>query len=309
MKEELRTAIEMVKTQVLKEAAQMRHINKVIPVTGERVDLSVGDREINIVYYKANRENAPLILGFHGGGFLFGGNAMNDGLWKAVSDKLGVNVASVEYRKSPQYQYQAALEDAYDAAVYLKNNAEKFSHNPEKISVMGCSAGATLAATVCLYAKQKEEISFENQILMYPFLDSFTDPMSKGEGSLGGPMMYVFNELHCKPEEAKLSLVSPVFAAKEELKGLPRAILCMADKDSLKAEGYQYAKMLEDAGVEVFKTEYKDMPHGFFESGFGEISEGEMAFLGEEVTAMIKEGIIAEVSGKALVFVSENIKG
>ena len=95
---------EKVKAQVLKEAKMMREMNRKIPVSGERIDLPAGDRDVNIVYFRAKRENAPLILGFHGGGFLFGGNAMNDAMWSAVRDALDVNVASVEYRKSPDYQ-------------------------------------------------------------------------------------------------------------------------------------------------------------------------------------------------------------
>lgn len=294
---------ELVKAKILEEAALMRRINREIPVTGERVDLNVGDRTINVVYYKAEKENAPLVLGFHGGGYLFGGNAMNDAMWSAVRDSLGANVASVEYRKSPDYQYRAALDDAYDAAIYLKEHAADFGHDPAHISVMGCSAGASLAATVAIDASKRGGIEFDRQILMYPFLDAATDPDSKGEGSLQGSVMYIFNELHCTPEEARLPEVSPVFATREECEGLPEAIFCMADNDNLKHEGFRYAQMLEDAGVTVHTSQYERMPHGFFESGFGKISEGEMAFLGEEVLAMIKSGEIARASGEALEFV------
>lgn len=294
---------EKVKKQVLAEAKMMREMNKKIPVSGERIDLPVGGRNVNIVYFRAKREYAPLILGFHGGGFLFGGNAMNDAMWSAVRDALDVNVASVEYRKSPDYQYQAALDDAYDAAVYMRDHAGEFEFDAENISVMGCSAGANLAATVCIYAKKKGNISFKKQILMYPFLDAATDPDSKGAGSLGGPVMYIFNELHCTPEEAKLPVVSPVFAVLEELQGLPEAIFALAENDSLKHEGYEYAKMLEQAGVPVSLREYAKMPHGFFESGFGKISPEEMSFLGEEVLALVQNGEIARVSEEALSFV------
>lgn len=303
MKKEL---YEKVKEQVLGEAAMMRMINQRIPVTGERMDLSVKDRKINIVLYRVQKENAPLVLGFHGGGFLFGGNAMNDAQWSAVRDRLECNVASVEYRKSPDYGWREALEDAYDAAVYLKEHAGNFSFDPEHISVMGCSAGACLAATLCIYAKKKGGILFRNQILMYPFLDAATDPDSKGEGSLEGPVMYIFNDLHCTPEEAVLPEVSPVFAKKEELEGLPHAIFCMADHDNLKQEGYHYAEMLKNAGVSTAVTECKGMPHGFFESGFGEISKEEMNFLGDNVKALIRSGEIARVSAAALEFVAEN---
>lgn len=302
-----REIIEAVKEQVIKEAAQMRIINRKIPVTGERINLPLGDRIVNIVYYRAMEKNAPLLLGFHGGGFLFGGNAMNDAMWAAVRDILKMNVASVEYRKSPEYQYQEAVDDAYDTALYMKKHWKSFGFNPDKISVMGCSAGANLATALCIYAKPKKELTFEYQILMYPFLDSFTDPDSKGKGSLEGPIMHVFNELHSSPEDARKSVVSPVFAEEAELRELPHAVLCMADNDNLKSEGYKYAAMLKKAGVKTDVYQCQGMPHGFFESGFGSISEEEMQFLGEDVKEMIRNGSIAKASRDAIAFVARNV--
>ena len=104
-----REVIEQVKEAVCKEAAEMRRINKIVPV----------------VFYPSEKEHAPLILGFHGGGFLFGGCAMNDAMWSETGAQLGAAVASVEYRKSPDYQWREALADAYDAAVYFQNNGEE----------------------------------------------------------------------------------------------------------------------------------------------------------------------------------------
>ena len=184
-----REVIEQVKEAVCKEAAEMRRINKIVPVTGKRLQITKPDRQIDVVFYPSEKEHAPLILGFHGGGFLFGGCAMNDAMWSETGAQLGAAVASVEYRKSPDYQWREALADAYDAAVYFQNNAEKYGINKNDISVMGCSAGANLAASVCLYANQQKNHLFQRQILMYPFLDSATDPDSKGKGSLEGPIM------------------------------------------------------------------------------------------------------------------------
>ncbi len=301
-----REVIEQVKKAVCKEAAEMRRINKIVPVTGKRLQIVQPDREIDVVFYPSEKEHAPLILGFHGGGFLFGGCAMNDAMWSETGAQLGAAVASVEYRKSPDYQWRDALADAYDAAVYFQNHAEEYGIDKNDISVMGCSAGANLAASVCLYAKQQGKNLFRRQILMYPFLDNATDPDSKGKGSLEGPIMYVFNELHCKPEEAAWPVVSPVFAEKEELKGLPRAIICYADNDCLKAEGQKYAKMLRNAGVGVDDMVTAGMPHGFYESGFGKISVEEMDFLGDDVKEMIRNGKIAQASQECLEFIKEH---
>ncbi|MCI8281256.1 MAG: alpha/beta hydrolase [Lachnospiraceae bacterium] len=300
---------QQLKHQVIEEAKEMRRINRVIPVTGKRYDLDVGDRKINVVFYPASRKNAPLLLGFHGGGFLFGGNAMDDVMWSAIRDRLDMNVASVEYRKSPEYQYRAALDDAYDAAVYLYHHADAFGFDRERMSVMGCSAGACLAATLCIYAKQKGGVTFEHQVLLYPFLDAATNPDEKGKGSLTGPVMHIFNELHCRPEEAKDAVVSPVYASGKEVAGLPHGILVMADMDNLKQEGFRYAGMLEQAGVKTDVMLSSGMPHGFFELGFDDRKEGEMAFLPEEEKELIRSGEIARAAGEALEFVAERLVG
>lgn len=301
-----REVIEQVKEAVCKETLEMRQINKIISVTGKRLQISLSDRQIDMVFYPAEKEHAPLILGFHGGGFLFGGCAMNDAMWSETGAQLGAAVASVEYRKSSDYQWRDALADAYDAAVYFQEHAEEYGIDKNDISVMGCSAGANLAASVCLYAKQHGKNLFQRQILMYPFLDCATDPDSKGKGSLEGPIMYVFNELHCKPEEVALPLVSPVFAKKEELEGLPRAIICYADNDNLKAEGQKYAKMLQNAGVVVNDMLAVGMPHGFYDHGFGKISVDEINYMGDAEKELIRNGKIAQASQECLAFIKEH---
>ncbi len=299
---------ENLKVQILKEAAVMRQINQNVPVSGERIELPAEGRTIPIVLYRVPEGDAPLVIGFHGGGYLFGGNALDDAMWKTVSIRLHCNLASVEYRKSPEYRWREALEDAYDAAVYLKDHAEAFGFSPEHISVMGGSAGAGLAASLCIYAKKKGGIRFENQILMYPFLDLATDPDSKGKAEYNDPIFYIFNELHCTPEEAVLPEVSPVFAKSEELEGLPHAIFCIADRDNLKYEGYRYAEMLKQAGITVEIKEFREMPHGFFEFGMGQKTEEDIQFLAEEAQELIRNGKMQENAQAALGFVAEHFR-
>lgn len=118
MDEAMRNMVETMKEEILGSIGEMRTANKMVPVSGKRYGLPLPGREINMVYYPARRQNAPLILGFHGGGFLFGGCALDDAMWKAMRDRLDVNIASIDYRKTPEYRYPAPVEDAYDSAVY-----------------------------------------------------------------------------------------------------------------------------------------------------------------------------------------------
>lgn len=149
---------------------------------------------------------------------------------------------------------------------------------------------------------------FAGQILLYPFLDTDTDPIAKGRGSLEGPIMQVFNELHCRPEETKNPLVSPVFADRDLLAGQPSAIFVLAEADNLRAEGQLYARKLQEAGVKVDLMVSEGMPHGFFESGFGKISEEEMNFLGEDVKAKVRSGEVHEKSVEALEFIKGKLR-
>ncbi len=165
------------------------------------------------------------------------------------------------------------------------------------------------AAVLCLYAKRQGNAGICRQILMYPFLDTATDPDAKGPGSLAGPIRYLFNDWFC-PDESKRAdpLVSPVFASREDLTGLPPAIFCLADVDSLKAEGYRYTELLKDAGVSVSATMMPDMPHGFFEYGFGEVNPESMGFLDQPTQQLILSGAVAGAAQQALAFVKAHLE-
>lgn len=298
----MREAIEHIKEQVSKEAQKMELINQHVSVSGTRYNLPLKDRDIEMVYYSANRENAPLLIGFHGGGFLFGGCAMDDCMWDMLSKELEVNVASIGYRKTPKYRYPCALEDAYDAYIYLKENSQKFGFDEMHISTFGSSAGANLATSLCILAKERGTLSFDYQILNYPFIDLATNPIDKGEGTLAAPIMMVFNELYCNTEETKLPTVSPLYATKQQLSGLPKTIIRMAENDNLRREGEIYTQHLREAGVEVIESLAEGMPHGYFEYGFGCARE----FLPEEVIKLIDTGDIGREARNCLEFIKVN---
>ena len=298
---------EEMKNKFLGMASFMQKLNETVRVSGKRFSIPAEGREIGVVYYPAETAHAPLVLGFHGGGFLFGGNALNDDMWSAVSESLGVNVASIGYRKSPDHQYRDALEDVLETVRYFRSRAEEYGFDPERIAAMGCSAGANLAATYCIYAKKKGEPPIWKQILLYPVTDMYTDPAEKGDGTLAQPLQYLFNDLHVSPQEAKRSDVSPYFAAAEDLEGLPDAFICAAENDSLKAETEEYVQKLRDAGVHVTYHTAEDMPHGFFEAGFGEISDAEIEILGPEIGKVARDGLAAETSRKVLRKLKEEI--
>ncbi len=314
MTRELRKLIDAVKEEMMKNAHGMRAANKLVGVSGERHKLPLEGREVEIVLYPALNDDGskmegkqPLIAGYHGGGFVFGGCALDDDMWVAVSKTLHVNVASIGYRLSPDYKWKETFLDSYEALLYLKEHAEEFGFDGDHISVMGQSAGGNLSAAVSIWANLKQSIKLDNTILVYPFLDVYTDPDSKGGGSLTGPMTYAMNELHCDFEDTLNPLVSPVFAEVSMLKGLPNTILDYSEDDNLRFEGMKYAEKLKEAGVPVHENLSEGMPHGFFESGFKTPTEFEMKnLLGEKGEQIVADGSLARKSQEALDFINEH---
>lgn len=303
--EQMREIVDYIKADMLKNVPQMRMLENVVHVSGTRYTIPLEGRELGIVYYEADTPNAPLILGFHGGGFLFGGASLDDAMWSAVAKKLNANVASVGYRMTPDFMWPVPIEDAYDTAVYMKDHAAEYGFDPNHISVMGSSAGGNIAAAVAMYAKDHGNVAFDYQILVYPEVDCATDPAAKPKGSLDIPMFYVFNELYVRPEDAAHKYCSPIMATEEDVKQLPIAIICLAENDALMPEGKAYGEKLAAAGNTVYMDiPEPDMPHGYFEYGFGG-AEGQ-DFLDDAVKAKIADGSIGRSAVHSLEFIFSN---
>lgn len=314
MEREFRKLIDAAKEEMSKQAHGISAANKLVQVSGTRHKLPLSGREVEIVLYPPRKEDGslieekrPLIVGYHGGGFVFGGGALDDEMWKAVSSALGVYIASVDYRKAPENKWKATLDDAYEAAVYLSAHAEEFGIDGEHISVMGQSAGGNLAAAVSLLVNKEKTMKLDNVILIYPFLDVHTDPNSKGEGSLMGPATYAMNELHCDFEDTLNPLVSPVYAEEDMLKGLPNTIIDYSEDDNLRHEAKKYAENLKKAGVPVHEITSEGMPHGYFECGFKTPTELEInLLLGKNGPQLAESGALHEKAEECLNFIKEN---
>jgi len=303
-KETLNTAIAKLLPEVLQNAERVREMNKKAPVSGKRYTIPLEGRNIDIAYYSAHSENAPLFIGLHGGGFLMGGSCLDDDLWVNVRDMLDVNIASIDYRMSPAVMDFDPLYDAYDSALYLIDHADEFGFDKDHISVFGSSAGGNLAAAFAILAGRRKNIRLDNQILMYPFLDGFTDPDEKGQGSFSGVMPHIMNRLHFSPELADDPLLSPLYASKEDLTGLPKAIVSYCENDNLRPEAEQYCRNLREAGVETAAFLAEKMPHGYIESGFKKmISVIDKQFLGENADELIKSGLLRDTSVRTIEFV------
>jgi acetyl esterase/lipase len=207
----------------------------------------------------------PLVVYFHGGGFVFGGGLrMGDWVCSQVATNVGAVVVAVDYRLAPTHRFPAAVEDSYAALVWTaKNAAELGAEGP--LGVMGESAGGNLSAVISLLARDRGGPAISHQALIYPATNMTTHdkPAATGEMPFLSPAeMTAYRAMYLGPDgDPADPMASPLLAADHSK--LPPALVQVAEHDPLRAEGIAYAAALRTAGVPVRLTEYVGMPHGF----------------------------------------------
>lgn len=218
------------------------------------------------VYRPGDGDALPAVVFFHGGCWLMGDIRTHDVYCRAIANRSRAIVVSVDYRLAPEHKCPAAVEDAYAATRWVAEHADTTGADPERIAVMGDSAGGNLAAVVALVARERGGPSLAFQLLIYPITDFNFDTPSYRENATGFHLThkdmvwswghYLSNEL-----EGYQPYASPMRA--DDLSGLPPALILTAEYDPLRDEGEAYARKLEDAGVPVRLKRYEGMIHGF----------------------------------------------
>jgi acetyl esterase len=210
----------------------------------------------------------PLVLYFHGGGFVFGDIRMGDWLCSRVAAGVGAVVVSVDYRLAPTHRFPCAIEDCYAALTWAAAHAADLGAGGP-VTVMGESAGGNLSAVMCLRALEREGPAIAHQALLYPSTD-MTEAGSATASAranpnapfLSGAEMTVYRTLYLGPDGDRANPMASPMLAKSHA-GLPPALIVVAEHDPLRDDGVRYADALRAAGVPVKLTEYPGMPHGF----------------------------------------------
>jgi acetyl esterase len=231
----------------------------------------------------------PLIVYYHGGGFVFGFLRMGDWLCSSVATKVGAIVVSVDYRLAPLHRFPAAVEDCYAALEWTAANAAELGSAPgAPLAVMGESAGGTLSAVMCLLARDRGGPAISHQALIYPATDMTAPrpPELANAPFLSAGEMTAYRRLYLGPDgDPANPWASPLLA--DEHTGLPPALIQVAEHDPLRADGARYAQALSAAGVPVRYTEYVGVPHGFV--NFPGLSRGAAQALAEICAAQKAE--------------------
>ncbi|RYI78789.1 MAG: alpha/beta hydrolase, partial [Acetobacteraceae bacterium] len=208
----------------------------------------------------------PVLVYFHGGGFVAGNLASHDGLCRLFTAEGGFKVIAVDYRLAPEHPYPAAMDDAWAALQWIEANAAELGVDAGRIAVGGDSAGGTLAAIVTQLAKEKGGLKLACQLLMFPFTQLDGETASLHEFAVGyfleRQAIEYFTGLYAPAGVDRSSpRVSPLKAT--DVAGLPPAYVMLAGYDPLHDEGLAYAEKLRAAGVKVTVADYPDLVHGF----------------------------------------------
>lgn len=216
----------------------------------------------------------PILLFFHGGGWVTESVENYDRVCSRMAQATAHIVVSVEYRLAPEHKFPVPLEDCYAAAKALYSNELILNTDPEKITIVGDSAGGNLTAAVCLMARDRGDFTPKRQILIYPALGNcYTEespyPSVHENGSdylLTAVKMEDYLTLYQRTEEDRQN---PYFAPilENNLKDLPETLVLTAEYDPLRDEGEAYAKNLEEAGNHVELHRIRGAFHGFFALG------------------------------------------
>ncbi|KAI9131857.1 alpha/beta hydrolase [Acaryochloris sp. CCMEE 5410] len=218
------------------------------------------------LYYPSLNSPLPCVVFFHGGGWVTGNLDTHDAFCRQIAYQSGALILSVAYRLAPEFPYPTPLEDCYDATQWAAQNAEHLGVDPQKLMVMGDSAGGNLAAAVCLMARDLEGPHLQKQILLYPALDGTLNHPSMDQYAdapvLKKTAMEIFiNQYANSPADIQSPYFSPLLA--KSLNHLPPALVITAAYDPLRDEGQAYAQRLQQAGIPTQLTDYPGMVHGF----------------------------------------------
>jgi acetyl esterase len=210
---------------------------------------------------------APLLVFYHGGGWVFGDLDSHDSACRLICRDAGIHVLAVDYRLAPEHLAPAAVDDAYAAYRWARERAVDLGADPRRVAVGGDSAGGNLAAVVTRLVRDAGDPLPALQWLIYPVTD--LRGMTRSRSLLGEGFLLTkhdidwFQGTYVEGSGLDLSdpLVSPLLA--EDLSGLSPALVVTAGFDPLRDEGDQYADRLRQAGVAVDHRQMSSMIHAF----------------------------------------------
>ena len=213
-----------------------------------------------------SEEPRPLLVYFHGGGWVIGDLDTQDSAVRFLAARAEVPVLSVEYRLAPEHPFPAPVDDAFAAFRWVVASADSLGIDPTRVAVGGDSAGGNLAAVVSMLARDGGETPPAMQLLIYPATDAIGEQESRRLFAMGFLLtaadMDWFEE-HYVPDAAAAQDPRVSVLRAEDLSGLAPAYVTTAGFDPLRDEGEAYAERMRAAGTRVALRRHPGLIHGF----------------------------------------------
>ena len=228
------------------------------------------------VYLPREKETdgLPVMLFFHGGGWVTESIDNYERICARLANATGQYVVAVEYRLAPEYRFPVGLMDCYAAAKTFYTNRFLLNTDPDRITIMGDSAGGNLAAAVCMMARDRREFFPKKQILIYPALNNcyteespFESVKTNGTGYLlTAEKMEDYLKLYesC-PEDRRNPYFAPIL--EKNFRNMPDTLILTAEFDPLRDEGEAFGEKLKEAGNRVEVHRIAGAFHGYFALG------------------------------------------
>jgi len=239
-------------------------------VQNRTIDGPAGPINIRIYWPPTDHVTPPVVLFFHGGGFVVGDLDTHDGTCRQHAVGASAVVVSVDYRLAPEHPYPAAIDDAWAATRWVAEHASEINADASRLAVAGDSAGGTISAVIAQRARDNADQGGPNllfQLLWYPStlwdtsLPSFTE--NADAPVLDRAAVQAFSRWYAG--EIDLSDPPPGMAPgrAENLAGLPAAYIAVAGHDPLRDDGIRYGELLTAAGVPVEVDNAETLVHGY----------------------------------------------
>jgi acetyl esterase len=208
----------------------------------------------------------PVLIYFHGGGWVLGDIETHDPLCRVLANRSGCAVLSVDYRLAPEHKFPAAVEDAVAVARYVAASGAAWGIDGSRIALGGDSAGGNLATVVALTLRDAGGPALRLQLMLYPATDFSMDAPSHREFANGYMLtrerMQYFSDCYLRgTQDVSDWRASPLKAT--DVSRLPPALIITASHDPLRDEGKAYADRLNASGVRATYRCYDGMIHGF----------------------------------------------
>ncbi|WP_148685411.1 alpha/beta hydrolase [Candidatus Nitrosocosmicus hydrocola] len=228
-----------------------------------------GEISLKIVRPRGSKnENLPVVMYFHGGGWVLGGFDTHQRLLSELANGAHAAIVYVNYSPSPEAKYPTSIEEAYSATKWIAENGQNLNLDTAKIAVAGDSVGGNMATVVVMLAKERNGPTIIFQLLFYPVTDASFDTDSyikyqEGFFLTRDAMKWFWNNYLSSDVNRKDPTISPLQASIEQISKMPRTLIIVGENDVLRDEGEAYAHKLMQAGVQTTATRYLGTIHDF----------------------------------------------